>query len=41
MDVGLIKQESREYKGDEAASEEHADFPWSLNFIEIKEESGK
>lgn len=41
MDVGLIKQESKEDIGDRAASEEHAEYPWSLNFIEIKEEYGK
>jgi uncharacterized Zn-finger protein len=40
MDAGLIKQESED-KGTESASEEHSGYPWSLNFIEIKEEYGK
>jgi hypothetical protein len=40
MDVGLIKQESKEDKGTESASK-HSEYPPSLNFIEIKEEFGK
>lgn len=35
MDTGLIKQESKE--DEEAALEEHNEYPWNLNFIEIKE----
>ncbi|GFG30508.1 hypothetical protein Cfor_08131 [Coptotermes formosanus] len=35
MDIGLIKQESKEIE--EAALEEHYEYPWNLNFIEVKE----